>query len=252
MLPFFLLILVGLTVVLLVKFVLYYVSEDAIIEKQEVIFYSDKGEGSRLTWRSSKWDIISSNTKLLEGDTIKTPTDSKSMLSFYGSNFVRIDENSSFVLNSGNNDDIESPKTKMRLLNGRFWIDFRYDVKNNLELEMGNIWLETNSGLLDVRVDFDYVELRVLEGEIAIKVIENEDDKIRLLDTETVSAGYKVIIDKEVMDYLTQMETINYVLAIEKEYSSSEWFLWNDSQNKSANSFIDIKFKKANIEKDFK
>lgn len=238
LLPFFTLIFLGILAVLVIKFFSYYFGQEVRMIDKEVLFYTDSKEGDLKSWGSSKWQLIPSGSSLLEGDMIRTQTGSKSVFSFYGKNFLRLQGISTMTLNVNERNSRNDSTVKLSLDNGRYFLDWNNDTGSRVEVDIGKAFLEFAEALVDIEIDPEFVTVRVLEGEVSVKLVDKETGRVRLLDRLDLLAGYQINASEPEMNILKRSLAVDLISVIEESYRQDQWYIWNRAQKMDPFAFI--------------
>lgn len=217
--------------------VFYYTTKNDRLKDSEVFLYTTATNADLLSWGNTRYKPILSGGPISEGDRIKTLQDSKSMVLFYGDYFARIDQSSQILFAR---DEIIDKKriVSLSLEDGRYWFDWISRDKDNLLIAGQYFSLSVQNARFDIFIRGNLTSIKVVEGSAQIKVLDNADNRIRLLDQEEIFAGWQAYLSKQIIEQMKSSLAVEYLLPITKKDLEDDWYKWNIAQSADPNEFI--------------
>ncbi|MBD3270799.1 hypothetical protein GF376_04700 [Candidatus Peregrinibacteria bacterium] len=213
------------------------------VSKGDAIYYVAEGRSKLLPFGYTEWENTYNGVKFKLGDSVKTLSNGKGVISFYDGTLVRLDENTEVTL-------VDIAK------NGE-------DQQILLSLERGNIWINKPKQKVIRKTDFvintEYANysitgtvfaiskndqretLRVLKGEVEVDILEEDEGTIRSIDTITVGIGQQVDLDQAVMNAYFNREQPSVKRAMDSDFAESDWYVWNELEDESPTDFANSK-----------
>ncbi len=206
--------------------------------KADVYFYIAGGKARVLPFGEATWENAFSGTKMLVGDSLKTSSLGKAVLVFFNGTQIRIGNDTAVTLT----DLVRQPdaeKIVMAMDNGMLWVNARkspgvkqadYEVRTtNMVVKAVGTVFEVESGTTQI--------VRVIEGSVDVDVVVNTNGKDRVADTIEVGVGQEITIDDATLKAFEESQSPSVLMAIDDQFKTSEWYSWNDQEDKNPTSY---------------
>ncbi len=232
-LPFFIIICIGIIIVLLVNLVMSFFSRDMV---QGAYMHLDRGSVQMRSYGTDDFFNLSSDVLILEGDEIKTSADARVIVEFFDGTIMRIDGGSDIAFTLVDDEDY---RIEILLLDGKVWVNkiYRGDNSTNFHATGNHITVKSDRpSIFEVESEFDDV-VRVFQGEEVSVEIKSEDDS-SVVDTETVGVGQEIVFSDEALKRYWQFQSPNILSALSDDFKKSQWYLWNIAQDKNPTEFV--------------
>lgn len=227
---------IGLAAVLVYQLWSYFHEQAVRKTENKAAITVSSGRAEMLIWGQEKWVVAGSGGVLREGDSIHVFPDSRVSLALLNGGFVR--------LNSDTEADITELRTKDRedvislnLTRGEAWLKkARGDaVKTSFSVSTDGLSVRTIGTIFNISKRDD-TRTSVMEGKIAIDVKNEENGKVRVIDTVEVGVGQEAIISESSMDAFRKRENPEILFAIGDIFRGTEWYTWNMGEDVLASS----------------
>lgn len=194
------------------------------------------GRAEMLIWGQEQWVAAASGGVLREGDSIHVFPDSRVSLALLNGGFVRLNsdtEASITELRTKDREDVIS----LNLTRGEAWLKkARSDaVKTSFSVSTDSLTVRTIGTIFNVSKRDD-TRTSVMEGKIAIDVKNEENGKVRVIDTLEVGVGQEAIISSASMEAFRKRENPEILFALGDIFRGTEWYTWNMAEDVLASS----------------
>lgn len=200
-------------------------------------FYVIEGNVEMKAWGTDSFINLPSGSLFIEGDELKTSSSSKVIVEFFDGTIMRVGPSTDIVLEEVDSDS-ELPKIKVLLLSGELWFNkvYRDSANTDLIVSIENISVKSSSGnVFDVE-NLDFEAARVLNGaDLVIDVYSENDDKV--VASENVGLGQEIVFSTSVLERYWSFQSPTVLAALSDEFRSSDWYLWNISEDSSPSVF---------------
>lgn len=194
------------------------------------------GRAEMLIWGQEKWVAAASGGVLREGDSIHVFPDSRVSLALLNGGFVRLNSDTEASITELRTKDREDV-IALNLARGEAWLKkARSDaVKTSFSVSTDGLTVRTIGTIFHV-TKRDDTRIEVMEGKIAIDVKNEENGKVRVIDTVEVGVGQEAIISEASMDAFRKRENPEILFAIGDIFRGTEWYTWNMGEDVLASS----------------
>ena len=199
-----------------------------------------EGSAEMRDWNTDSFFDITDDVLMTPGDELKTSADSKAIVEFFDGTVMRVDGGANFVLNEITNTDSKK-EIHLLLVNGKLWFNKVYkDTSATLvEVKTDSILVKSDSqNIFEVENEFDDV-VRVMFGADVNVDIFAEDGK-RVVETEKVGVGQEIVFSIAVLSKYWSYLSPSVLGALSDEFRLSEWFIWNDKEDKTPTEFVKV------------
>jgi|CXWL01.1.fsa_nt_gi hypothetical protein len=198
-----------------------------VAKDEKVMIVYQEGENQVKPWSQQEWQVLSIDTVLQVGDTLKTSAAGVIVLRFFEESEVRIAEKSEVKLIRLDENEVAGDHIALELISGKLW---RRGKKSNSDeadfiLNTNQLAIQMNEATV-VDISSDPETLRVIGGKVMANVAEKSGGVRKPIARVEVNGGEQLILDTLIMDQLKVGEK-NVVTPIEPSYQISEWYLWN-------------------------
>lgn len=235
LLPFFLLVGVGIIAVL--AFQLW---SNLQVKSGDVYFYIASGKAKLLEYGMKDWEDAYSGTKLRAGDSIRTLGGGRLVLEFYNGTKVRMNEDTQLTLVDvfkNKNDE----KITMALDHGVAWINHvaSEDVTNShVAISTSNLSVRDTGTVFSVERNTNEV-VRVMKGAVKVNIFAEENKKDQMLPPVDVGIGQEIALDSNAFKALRNDENPSILVPFSDTFRNSEWYSWNMREDLQPTRFSD-------------
>lgn len=234
LLPFLILVSVGVIIVLGAQLVVNWGKQG----KGDVFFYVAEGKAKILPFGNTDWDNAFSGTRLLLGDSLKTSSSGKTVLSFFNGTIIRMGDDTAVTL-SDVTKDTDKEIIALNLDNGVIWVNGEKSEgvrEAHYEVRTKNMNVKATGTVFEV--ESDGVEIvRVFDGEVEVDIIVEVDGNERVADTIPVGVGQEVYIDDAAIKAFEDNKEPSVLNAVSDEFKKTDWYKWNIREDKSPTDF---------------
>ncbi len=234
-LPFLILIIVGLTLVFAFNIVQYFRERGQKLTENKAALTVISGRAEMKVWGSAGFVSAPTGSILREGDALKVFPSSRVSMTFLNGSYLRADSDTAFTF------------TGLRTKDGQDSV--------NLLMEYGDVWLKKPKSenvkivftvatedftvnsvstvfAVSKRQDF---RVRVLNGNVEVNVKEKvESGKTNVIETIPVSIGQEFIASSETLQAFRERKTPEVIFAHSDSFRQGEWYSWNIAQDSAA------------------
>lgn len=242
LMPF--LIIISLGVVLVLAFSLFksLFGEDL---RKGAYLHMVEGAVQMRTWGTDQFFDLTSDALILQGDEVKTSADAKVIVEFFDGTIMRIAGYSDVIFTTIA-EDSDGKSFEILLVDGNLWFNKVYkDVRNTkLVVKTADVVVASNVvGIFNIANDFEDI-VRVSFGPDILLEVLDQDGNIAVAD-EMLGVGQMALFNSEALEKYRKFQSPNAVFAIEDSFKSTDWYLWNDAEDKSPTQFVKFDGKSA-------
>jgi hypothetical protein len=212
-------------------------------EKVTVVF--EQGNNEVKSWNKTNWEILSTETFLQAGDTVKSGEGSALVLRFFEESELRLDKSSELKLIRLDKDEVTGNHLAVELISGQVWGRVMKPNAND-----GDFIINTKQQLIQlnddslVNVSTNPENTRAIGGELLVNVAEVKNGTRRPVARIAVSAGNQISLDQLTIDQLKADER-DVVLPLSETFLKSEWYQWNIDKEDKLGSHVTVAEVKA-------
>lgn len=204
----------------------------------DVHFYIAEGKAKVLPYGQTDWDNAFSGTKLLLGDALKTSRGGRVVVEFFNDTRVRLDEDTAITLADVSKTS-ERETIALNLDNGSVWVNGQKSAgvrESHYEVRTQNLLVKAEGTIFEVENDRSQV-VRVFEGDISVDILIDENGQELVADTISVGVGQEIVIDDATLRAFADNETPSVLKAVSDEFKESEWYRWNNKEDRFPTDF---------------
>lgn len=234
LLPFLILISVGIIIVLGFQLFMNYGKQG----KADVFFYVVEGKAKVLPYGNTDWDNAFSGTKLLLGDSLKSSFGSKVVLGFFNNTLIRMSEDTAVSLTDVENTG-EKETILLNLENGQVWVNGQKSMgvrEAIYEVRTKNLKVTATGTVFAVDSESEQV-VRVFDGDVNVDVMIYSGGTERVADTFSVGVGQQLFLDSAAIRAFEDNKRPSLLSAVDDEFKTSLWYKWNLKEDKSPTDF---------------
>jgi hypothetical protein len=232
--PFLIIVCVGVIVVLGFNLWKSIFGEEA---NGDAFLHIESGSVQVKMWGSEEFLDFTSDALIMEGDEIRASANAKVIVEFFDGTIVRLSGGSGMILSEINSKD-DSPEISILLVDGSLWFNKMYKETDStgITVTMSNVVVNSSVGsIFEVENSLDEV-VRVLHGEnVEVDVLNKDTGKV--IETESVGVGQEIVFTDKVLEKYLQYQSPSVLEALSDEFKQSEWYLWNDAEDKAPTQF---------------
>lgn len=235
LLPFLILVAIGVIVVLLFKLWNFLFSDDS-----DAAAYMHIVEGSveMKAWGTDDFFDISADALIVAGDELVTSANAKVIVEFFDGTIMRLDGSTDVIFEEIDG-DAEAPLISVILVDGNAWFNKVYIDSAGLtalDVKLSDAVVNADlSSIFEVESGIDkYV--RVIDGEdVRVDILDQDGRKI--VADEEVGIGQEVMLNDAAMQRFWSFQSPNVVMAASENFKLSAWYLWNAEEDKNPTEF---------------
>lgn len=233
--PFFILIAIGVIIVLLFKLWGAIFAEE---EVQGAYIHVVDGSVQVKQWKAENYISLAVDTLFLEGDELRVPVGSRAIVEFFDGTLMRL-EGGSDVIFQEMNSETKIPSITILLVDGETWFNKIYkDSNSEFTIKMNNIDVKSNStDVFALSNEFEEA-VRGINGSVEVNVYSKDDDNI--VESENVGVGQEIVFTDAVLKKYWEFQSPNVLFAIADNFRESEWYKWNISEDESPSAFVKV------------
>lgn len=242
LMPFLIIISLGVVLVLAFNLFKSFFGEDL---RKGAYLHIVEGTVQMRTWGTDQFFDLTSDALILQGDEVKTSADAKMIVEFFDGTIMRIDGGSDVVFTFIAEDN-NAKSFELLLVDGGLWFNKVYkDVRNTkLVVKTGDIVVTSNEvNIFNVANEFEDI-VRVSFGpDVLLEVLDQDGNKV--VADEMLGVGQMALFNSEALEKYRKFQSPNAVFAIEDNFKSTDWYLWNDAEDKAPTQFVKFEGKSA-------
>jgi hypothetical protein len=238
LMPFLILISIGLIVVL-------------VLNLWKAIFTSDPGDAAYMhivsgsaqikTWGTEEFFDLRSDALVMQGDRLQTTANGQIIIEFFEGTIMRISPGSDVIFDLIEDDDGEA-QIEVTLVEGDLWFNRLYKdrVETSVVVLADNIRVKVDSAsILNVSngIDQSVEVLRVFpDGDGAtVDVLNKEGDSV--VETEQVDLGQEVVFTKKILESYWGLKSPTVLSVLSDDFKQSPWYEYNIVEDKAPTEF---------------
>ncbi len=230
-LPFLIMICAGVIVVLAFQL---YQSMNKTEDGNDIYLYMAKGNAKVLQWGSGEWEKAYNGTKILQGDSIKTPRGARLVINLFDDHYLRMDQSSEIVFSeikkNGDAYDIN-----LILREGKVWInnDENSETPVKFMVRTDHTVVKTVSTIYEVEQNENEEVIRVLKGSIIADIMVDEDGEKRNVETIQIGVGQEAVLTADDINAYADRESPSVIDAIADSFRETTFYKWNMAEDKN-------------------
>lgn len=219
--PFLILVILGLIVFMLVRF---WDNLGKRINSETSYAYMQTLEGDAKVrlWGSTDWTSVPNSTiKLFKGDSIRALPGSKVKVSLFDKHYLNLSGDSELAINELKKEN-QTLHTSLTLIQGEAWINVARDINPNSTFlfQTDTFQVETEGVILDVEPNI----LRIIKGEADVTIQKDGDS----ISTVKVGVGQELVLtDEKIQNLLENPGNVDVLSMLADEFKLSSWYLFN-------------------------
>ncbi|MDD3862106.1 MAG: hypothetical protein PHP74_04450, partial [Candidatus Gracilibacteria bacterium] len=207
--------------------------------KKAAYMHIISGSAQMKTWGTEEFFNISNDALIMQGDEIVTSADAQIIVEFFDGTIMRVAGNTdvNFV---EINDDKKPMSVNLLLVNGKIWFNKLYRETGDTLISVRTSNLEIVSQQNNVFTVENGIDeaVRIFTGgtnDIVVNIFDKEGAKI--VETETLGVGQEAVFSDAVLDRYWQFQSPSVIGAVNDEFKTTEWYLWNFAEDKNPTLF---------------
>lgn len=207
--------------------------------KKAAYMHIISGSAQMKTWGTEEFFNISNDALIMQGDEIVTSADAQIIVEFFDGTIMRVAGNTdvNFV---EINDDKKPMSVNLLLVNGKIWFNKLYRETGDTLISVRTSNLEIVSKQNNVFTVENGIDeaVRIFSGgtnDIVVNIFDKEGAKI--VETETLGVGQEAVFSDAVLDRYWQFQSPSVIGAVNDEFKTTEWYLWNFAEDKNPTLF---------------
>lgn len=245
-LPFLILIILGLTGILVFQIFSHFQEQNKKITENKAALTVAEGRAEMLVWGEKNWVASKTGSILREGDRLHLFAGSRATLALLNGSFVRVNGDALFsigTLRTRDNDD----EVQLTLEYGELWLrkTKKENVLTSFVVETQDFAVRSASTIFavfhkpyDQNLDF---RARVMEGKVDVDIKEQaEDGTSHVIETIPVGVGQEIFIDTERLKKFRARKSPDILVALSDQFKASDWYRWNASQDAVKSSVLTV------------
>lgn len=235
LMPFLIIISIGVVLVLAFNLFKSFFGEDL---RKGAYIHIVEGSVQMRTWGTDQFFDLASDALILQGDEIKTSADAKMIVEFFDGTIARVSGGSDVIFTTIA-DDGDVKNFELLLVDGNLWFNKVYkDVQNTrLVVKTGDIVVNSEEvNIFNVSNEFEDVVRVQFGADLLIEVMDIDGNKA--IADETLGVGQMALFNAEALSKYRQFQSPNVVLAIEDNFKATDWYIWNEAEDKSPTQFV--------------
>ncbi len=195
--------------------------------------YIVEGKTQILSFGSGDYAPLLSGQALLEGDRVRTLTDSRAVVEFYDGTILRMDEGTDLML-----EEVDKGKNEgsilVRVNTGDVWVNkpSNAELKSNVVVTTDYLKVNADSTIFAMRAGLPE-SVRVVDENLLVEVLEEGQS----LDQIEVSVGQELILTSDAYDAFLRRETPSVLDALDINFQQNSWYKFNTDEDASPSQF---------------
>ncbi len=211
----------------LIKVIFSGVRSESVASEIQVI----KGRTEFYFPEKEEWTPAYSELKFLEGDSIRTTSNSQASLEFFGGTLVFLDENTEINLKELSEKSSGQKNTVIHLKQGQIWVkvsedDFDTEKDSKFQVLTNRVKAHVRGTIFDLTTSTDQDVIRLIKGNVDVDVLGEKEDEV--LQNIKVEVGQKLVVSPVNMENIQAGQDVKEI--IDTEFIESEWHLQNLEQ----------------------
>jgi hypothetical protein len=211
-----------------------------VAKDEKVTLVFQQGNNEVKAWNKTSWDILSTDSYLQAGDTVKTGEGSAMVLRFFDESEIRLDKSSQMKLIRLDKDPITGNHLAVEMISGQAWGRI---MKPNVS--DGDFIINTAQQLIHISDDSlvnastNPESTRVIGGDVLVNIAEVSNGTRRPVARLDVKAGQQLTLDQLTIDQLKSDER-DILVPLSETFLKSEWYEWNTDKEDKLGSHVTI------------
>jgi len=207
-----------------------------------------EGNLSLKVWGTDQFVAINSDTVVMQGDEIQTSSDSKLIIEFKdgvtkGGTIVRFAPNTTVAFDIIDY-DTKLSHIELNLLNGSIWVNKSY--KNTLNTKFivntKNLLIDSyKSSVFSVGYDGinnEFIRVKsVFDDNFGAKVSILSNSSNSVVESEEVRLAQEIVFTKAILNEYWDFKSPTVLSGISSSFVSSDWYVWNSNEDKKPSVF---------------
>ncbi len=172
--------------------------------------------------------LIASGHPLQPNDSVRTGSDTRAVIEFFGTTQLRLAPNTEVVLGEVSNNK-KKQVVDVDLKRGQAWSNVLTEEETkeyNFLVSTGYMDVRAVGTIFDVKAGFpEYV--RVIEGSVEADIKTIEDGNENVLDTVAVSVGQELTLTQADLRQFIERQVPKILGPMAETFMGSEWYNWN-------------------------
>lgn len=237
LLPFLIIIAVGVIVVLLFNL---WKSVFGSEPQKAAYLHFVKGDAQMKAWGTEEFFSLGSDTVVMEGDEIVTSSDAEVIMEFFDGTIMRIDGDTNFLLESVD-DESSEPLIGVILKDGSLWFNRLYKGTSGttLTVNMDGVNVDAaNASVFELENNNNKVvrTLRVFDDSgLAVDILDQDGAKV--VESENVSVGQQIVFTDKVLEKYWAHNSPSVISEIADSFKSEPWYVWNMREDRTPTLF---------------
>lgn len=234
LLPFLILIIIGLTFVFGFQIFQYFREQNQKETENKAALTIIKGRAEMKVWGEENFVPAITGSILREGDRLRLPSGSRASLALLNGSFLRADEDTEFQFTALKTRDLQDEMT-INLDHGDVWLKKpkKEDVKIAFTVDTLDFSVTATSTIFSVSKREDF-RTRVMDGNVTVHVKEVRDSKTNVIETIQIGVGQEFVATNKTLQAFRERKAPDAIFAHSDAFRASEWYSWNMSQDASA------------------
>lgn len=236
LMPFLIIICVGIIVVLIFNLWKAVTAEDV---KKAAYMHFIQGNAQMKTWGTTDFFNLTSDALIMQGDEIVSSSNAKIIIEFFDGTIMRIDGKTDISF-SEIDENGNPPSVTLLLVNGKAWFNklYRSTGSTVITIKTSNLAVKSENGsIFEIENAMDEA-VRVMNGNDAnVSVDVYDKDGAKVVETEKVGVGQEIVFTDAVLDKYWQFQSPSVIAAISPDFRADPWVAWNEAEDKAPTQF---------------
>jgi hypothetical protein len=203
------------------------------LDSSAVVYVVD-GKSQIKSFGNEDFAPVLTGQNLLEGDRVRTLTDSRAVIEFYDGVLLRMDAGTDVIIEAvekgkGNN------KISVKVNAGDVWVNKPVDTDTESTFITKTDYLTVSASDSTFALRSGLPEsVRVVDNGVLVEIVEGEQS----LDQIEVSVGQELILTNDSYDAFVRRETPSVLDALDINFQQSSWYKFNIEEDASPTQFI--------------
>lgn len=233
-LPFFILIGIGIILILIFKLGSYLISGKTRQLEDKGVLYLVSGRAEIKQWGDENWTNGYDQAVVLEGDELRTAKNSKIIVKFFNGSVIRLDGGTEILIDKlesrGNEDNIV-----ISLKSGGIWAKRTLDetIESFFSVKTNNLVIRSVGTIFDVQYGEGTESVHVMKGKVLVDILEEVGSE-RTVNFINIGVGQQVEIGQKELGNFRSGGTSDLLAALSDEFKTTPWYRWNISEDKES------------------
>lgn len=203
------------------------------LDESAQIFIVD-GKAQVESFGNEDFSPLFSGQVLLEGDRIRTLTDSRAVIKIFEDTEIRLDESTDLTLSliEKSGDDYS---VNVKVNAGDVWVNRRgeVDLKSNLVVASNYLSVTTSGTVFAIHSGLPEA-VRIIDGQVLVDVVSIDGET---LDSINLGVGQELLLTADSLEAFMRRETPSVLDAVDASFQQSEWYEWNTEEDANPTEF---------------